>query len=62
MREATAERGGALEHFSLLQCLSFLRGISREVGISEALPTEQTVLPNGRKQKIQIMSLGIMCL
>lgn len=62
MREVTAERGGTLEHFALLECLGFLRGMSREVGILEALPAEQTVLPKARKQKIQIMSLDIMCL
>lgn len=62
MREVTAERGGTLEHFALLECLGFLSGMSREVGILEALPAEQTVLPNARKQKIQIMSLDIMCL
>ena len=50
MRKTSAERGGALEHLALLECLGFLRDISRG----------QTVLPNLMQQKIQIMSLDIL--
>lgn len=50
VRKTRAERGGALEHLALLECLGFLRHISRG----------QTVLPNPTQQKIQIMSPDIL--
>lgn len=50
MRKTSAERGGALEHLALLECLGFLRDISRG----------QNVLPNLMQQKIQIMSLDTL--